>query len=550
MTIDAGFRFLTDLTVALGIAAAAGFVASRLRLNPIVGYLVAGIIVGPFTPGYVAQQSTLHDLADLGLIFLLFSIGLGVSFREMLAVGPRAIVLAVAAIGASIGAAALALHAAHVPDALELGMIAAVSSTAIGIALLQQWKILERPSGRLMLALLIVQDLVSVVLLVIVGEPAGHLSIAIVAVALLKAVGFVAISLILGATLLHRVVQRLLRTVSTEGLFPAFAALALVAACLAKWVGLSVEFGAFVAGAVISEAAGSGMVQSIIAPFRAVFVALFFVSIGMVIDPQVIFKYWPAVAIASAAFGVFRLLLWGGVARLSGFSLRTSALVGLGLLSLGEFNLALAQMGIASGRVNDVERSIFLGVVFISIFVAMLIAPFATRLRGTYAGERVRPKSEPAQTPRAEVLVVGYGRVGKTVATALRRLGVNVAVLELEHAAARGARGDGIATVTGSAADPIALDALVDAHTRVVVVTTPSTDTNASVADRVNALSHAAVIARATKAPDVARLSKHGVTQAFVPETEGAFALARAALRELKFSDERIDGVIGQLRSE
>lgn len=550
MTIDAGVRFLTDLTVALGFAAVAGFIASRLRLNPIVGYLVAGIIVGPYTTGYVAQPGTLHDLADLGLIFLLFSIGLGVSFREMLAVGPRAMLLAVAAIAVSIVGVAVALHAARVPDALELGLIGAVSSTAIGVALLRQWKMLERPSGRAMLALLIVQDLASVVLLVVVGEPADQLSFAVVGLALLKAVGFVAISLILGATVLHRVVQRLLRTVSTEGLFPAFAALALVAACLAEWVGLSVEFGAFVAGAVISEAAGSGMVQSIIAPFRAVFVALFFVSIGMVIDPQVILKYWPAVLILSAAFCVFRVLLWGGVARLSGFSMRTSALVGLGLLSLGEFNLALAQMGIASGRVNDVERSIFLGVVFVSIFVAMLIAPFAARLRGTYAGERVRPKAEPPRTPRADVLVVGYGRVGKTVATALRRLGVGVAVLELEHAAARGARGDGIETVTGSAADPIALDGLVDAHTRVVVVTTPSTDTNASVADRVNALSRAAVIARATKAPDVAQLSAHGVTQAFVPETEGALALARAALRELKFSDERIESVIAELRAE
>lgn len=548
--IDTGFRFLADLTVALGIAAAAGFVASRLRLNPIVGYLVAGIIVGPFTPGYVAQQSTLHDLADLGLIFLLFSIGLGISFREMLSVGPRAMVLAVAAIGVSIAAVALTLRAAHVPGALELGLIAAVSSTAIGIALLQQWKMLERPSGRLMIALLIVQDLVSVVLLVIVGEPAGHVSVAVIALALLKAVGFVAISLILGATLLHRVVKKLLRTVSTEGLFPAFAALALVAAVLAKWVGLSLEFGAFVAGAVISEAAGSGMVQSIIAPFRAVFVALFFVSIGMVIDPLVIFKYWPAVLILSVGFCVFRWLLWGGVARLSGFSFRAAALVGLGMLSLGEFNLALAQMGIASGRVNGVERSIFLGVVFISIFVAMLIAPFAARLRGTYAGERVRLGAEPAQTPHAEVLIVGYGRVGKTVATALRRLSVNVAVLELERSTASGARGDGIVTVTGSAADPIALDSLVDGQTRVVVVTTPSTDTNASVADRVNALSGAAIIARATKAADIARLSSHGVAQVFVPETEGALALARAALRELKFSDERIDDVIAQLRSE
>lgn len=550
MTIDTGVRFLTDLTVALGIAAVAGFAASRLRLNPIVGYLIAGIIVGPFTPGYVVQPSTLHDLAELGLIFLLFSIGLGVSFREMLSVGPRAMLLAVAAIGVSIAGVALVLHAVRVPDALELGLIGAVSSTAIGIALLQQWKMLERPSGRLMLALLIVQDLASVVLLVIVGEPADQLSFAVVGLALLKAVGFVAISLVLGATLLYRVVQRLLRTVSTEGLFPAFAALALVAACLAEWVGLSVEFGAFVAGAVISEAAGSGMVQSIIAPFRAVFVALFFVSIGMVIDPQAIFTYWPAVVILSAAFCIFRVLLWGGVARLSGFSLRTSGLIGLGLLSLGEFNLALAQMGIASGRINEVERSIFLGVVFISIFVAMLIAPFAARLRGTYAGERVRPKPEPARESRADVLVVGYGRVGKTVATALRRLGVDVAVLELERAAARGARGDGIETVTGSAADPIALEGLVGAHTRVVVVTTPSTDTNASVADRVNALSRAAVIARATKAPDVARLSTHGITQAFVPETEGALALARAALRELKFSDERIEGVIAELRSE
>lgn len=550
MAIDAGFRFLADLTVALGVAAVLGFVASRLRLNRIVGYLVAGIVLGPFTPGYVARQGTLHDLADLGLIFLLFSIGLGVSFRELLEVGTRAIVFGIAAIAATVLVAAVALRAVGVPDALELGLIASVSSTAIGIALLQQWKLLQRPSGKLILSLLIVQDLASVVLLVIVAEPLGQASLLTVAVALLKAVGFVAISLVLGATLLHRAVQRLLRTVSTEGLFPAFAALALVAACLAKLVGLSVEFGAFVGGAVISEAAGSGMVQQIIAPFRAVFVALFFVSIGMVIDPTVILANWPAVLALAAAFCVVRVLLWGGVARLSGFTARTSVLVGLGMLSLGEFNLALAQMGIAAGHVNEVERSVFLGVLFISIFIAMLVAPFAARLRGTYGGERVRPKAQPPTTPGADALVVGYGRVGKTVADALRRVGATVAVLELEGATARGARGDGLQAVVGSAADPVALDGLLDRHTRVVVVTTPSTDTNASVADRVNAVSHAPVIARATQAADARRLAEHGITQIFVPEAEGAFALARAALRELRYSDERIDGVIAELRSE
>ncbi|MDB5026762.1 MAG: sodium/hydrogen exchanger, partial [Candidatus Eremiobacteraeota bacterium] len=330
--------FLADLTVALAAAAIGGLIASRLRLNPILGYLAAGVLIGPFTPGYVARAETLSTLATLGLIFLLFSLGLGFSFAEIRTLGARAllgngaamaIVTAVAAIGAKV------VGSAH---PITMALTTTVSSTAVGAALLREWDVEDRLPGRYALAQQVVQDLAAVALLVVTTAPAESLTLVGVLLPVLKAVAFVAIALALGATLLPRIVQRILARSSTETLFASFAALALVAAWTGQLVGLSFEFGAFVAGAVISEAAGSRMVASVVAPFRALFVALFFVSVGMLLDPHALGAHWPAVVGLAAVLLVVRFAAWSALARLGGMAVGGAILVGIAMTSLGEFN--------------------------------------------------------------------------------------------------------------------------------------------------------------------------------------------------------------------
>lgn len=373
-------EFLADLTVALAAATLGGMLAARLRLHPILGYLAAGIAIGPFTPGYVARPETLETLATLGLIFLLFSLGLGFSFSEVRALGARAVAGNVVAMALSALAGAAAARLLGFPHPLTIALAVAVSSTAVGAALLKRWALDEERAGRYAFAQLVVQDLISVALLVAVTAPAGALTPAGIALPIGKAIGFVAVALILGATVLHRAVRGLIASGSADTRAAAFAALALVAAWLGYLAGLSFEFGAFVAGAVISEAAGSRVVASAVAPFRAVFVAFFFVSTGMLLDPRVFATAWAPIATLAGVLLVVRIAGWGLLARRTGIPGGLAVLVAIAMTSLGEFNVVLLDEAWRAHRLDAAERQVLLAVTVLSIVLVVAFAAPATAL--------------------------------------------------------------------------------------------------------------------------------------------------------------------------
>lgn len=535
MTPDVAF--FADLTVALSAAALGGWLAHRAGMNAIVGYIIAGVAIGPFTPGYVAHGQTIANLAELGLIFLLFSIGLGFSFGDIKSAGARAILSGVAVmlvLGAIFWWAAFALG---FPHPISLALIAVVSSTAIAAALLREWELDRRRVGRIAIALLVSQDLAAVALLVIVATPPVSLSALGILAPLAKAVGFVVVALALGATLLHEFVIRLLRTAPTEALFGIFTAVALVAAWLARLFGLSLDFGAFVAGAVISEAAATQMVHAIVAPFRAVFVALFFVSIGMLIDPKLIIDHWFAIIVFGIGFGIVRLFGWAIVGRSAGLGLRSAVFMGIAMLPLGEFNIVLANAASSAHRINDTEQAVILGAVFTSILLASVSSPLVKSLRIPEHTTHV----EEAPPSDAIVAIIGFGRVGQTVAETLTRCDVKFAVLERDRQIVSRSRAQGIQAFPGDGNDPQALDQVVQGATRVVVAATPDTTTNAAIARRYQDRKDMAVIARATRPDDAAELLEHGVASVLVPETEGALSFVAVALRNLGYSDERVE---------
>jgi CPA2 family monovalent cation:H+ antiporter-2 len=546
--MEPNVHFLGDLTVALTAAVVGGWIARRLGLDSIVGYLLAGIVIGPFTPGYVAERQTLGNLAELGLIFLLFSIGLRFSFRELVSAGAAAIAGALAVMAALAAAFWAAASAFHFQHPWTLAIAAVVSSTAIGVALLRQWGLEERRSGQFVIALLIVQDLIAVALLVVTSTPVAALNATGIVVPMLFAIGFVAIALVAGATVLHVAVVRVVQYMPTEALFGTFAALALIAAWLAHLAGLPFDFGAFVAGAVISEAAASRMVHSIVAPFQALFAALFFVSIGTLLDPRHALEEWLPIVAIGCAFMLLRFAGWSAIGRLGGFPLRKSILMGVAMVPLGEFNIVLGNAAFNANRIDDAERALLLGLTFFSILGASGAAPALARLRAKAEDEAVEVEGHVAMA--AEVVVIGFGRVGRTVAHALERCGIPFAVIERDRALVALARAQGIEAVLGDGSDPRALDAAVTPATRVIVATTPETGTNAAVARRYGARPETLVIARAAHPEDIAGLLQGGAVRALVPETEGALAFAAAALRGLDVSSERIAHEIAAQRKE
>jgi CPA2 family monovalent cation:H+ antiporter-2 len=537
------FDFLADLTVALVAAGLAGAAARRLRLNPVVGYLIAGSVIGPFSPGYIARSGTIEALAELGLIFLLFSLGLGFSPREFRTIGTLALVGNLVLMGTFGGIACAVAVLARLPHPITLAATVVLSSTAVGAALLRQWRIDRAPAGQLAIALLVAQDLAAVALLVFVSEPPSALTLAGIAAPAFRAAAFVAVALVLGATVLHRLVLRLLEHAPGEALVGAFAALALVAAWLGYLAGLSFEFGAFIAGAVVSEAAGSRMVQSIVAPFRTIFVSLFFVSMGMLLDPRAIAAQPIALAALGGTLVVTRFAGWALLARLARIDRSSALLVGAAMVPLGEFNVVLANAAQAASRLSDAEYDLLLGVTFVSIGLATLGGPAANALL-----RRAR-QSSGSDGAGERVVVIGFGRVGRAVADVLQRSGIAFTVVESSFASVRGARQLGYPATMGDASDPAVLDRFVGSRTQLVAVTAPETETNAAILRRVRARSAAVVVVRASSVGDLDRLVADGAREAIVPEAEGALAVAAATLAALGTPAEQIDEALAAHRA-
>ena len=544
-------EFLRDMTIALAMTVVGGFAASALRLSPIVGYLAAGIIVSPATPGIVVRADLIEGLAQLGLIFLLFSLGLGFSLSELRAVGK----LGYVEIGLLVVLGAgmyLACSLARYPHPLTMGITMIVSSTAIGVALLRQWNLEHHRVGVLVISIAVIEDLIAVALVVFASTPAHDANVATVGIEVAKAIGFVILAILFGRFVLQPLTLRLIQNAPANALFGTFTAIALICAWAGHAAGLSFEFGAFIAGAVVSEAAGSRMVQSIIAPFRELFVSLFFVSVGMLFDPALVFPQW----ISVVAIGLFFVTLrWGGFTLLGligGLPRKLALLFGMALVPLGEFNIVLINESFSNGRVSKSEQAAVLGITFFTIAFAMLSGPILKGLAAQASfltGRGGADLTEPSEVPEVDAVVIGYGRVGKTVCGVLHRAHIRFAVMEHQRPLVAAARGAGYLVVEGDGTDPTVIERVVGEGVRVVISTVRDPSSNVSMARRLSGMSKAVLITRAQTTAEVSELIEFGANEAVVPEVEGAFAVGEAALRGLGFNDEDIVEVIGTERA-
>jgi len=422
-----------------------------------------------------------------------------------------------------------------------------LSSTAIGVALLQIFGLLETTPGKSAVALLVMQDLIAIALLIVVTAPAHVLTPAGLLFPLLKAIFFVAFALLMGATLLHRIMSDFMRRAPSEALVAFATAVALVAAWLGYLAGLSFEFGAFVAGAVISEVAGSRMVQSIVAPFRELFVTLFFVSIGTLVDFKLLLAHLPLVLAMAAVLTALRFAGWFGLSRLVGQKRGTAIAISVALIPLGEFNVVLANSSYRAGRLNLTELGTIIGAMMLSI----LIAAVGTRALASrrVALDRPPPESEIPFREGTEVLILGYGRVGRTAAAICKRAGVSFAVVELDVDRMRLAQREGAEARYGDGADPGVVERAITPTTKVVLTTIPDTAANLALGRRLSHNEGLCIIARASHLRDIATLRHAGIATALVPEAEGAFGFAEAVLERLGLDEHQIMTLVAQQRA-
>ena len=542
MPEDATTRFLTDLTAALVAASILGGLARRLGITPILGYVIAGIAIGPFTLGNPASAGSLGGLSELGLILLLFSLGLDFSIAGLSAVGPIPMIgNVVLMVLFSVAASGLGRLFGFVHP-ITFGLTFALSSTAIAVALLKIFGLLDKRPGHAAVALLVAQDLIAVLILVVTISPAAELTPAGIVLPLAKATLFVVVALVAGGTLLRRVVIAFLRRAPAGAMIAFCTAVALAAAWLGHIAGLSFEFGAFIAGAVISEAAGSRMVESIVAPFREFFILVFFVSIGTFVDVRAVALHWPAILVVGAAFALVRVAGWTLLSRIVRQPLGTSIAVGISLLPLGEFNVVLAKASLAAKRLDPPEYATAIGVTLLSILLAaVLTRVFAGRLRGLDTSTLAEVG---AFEGAPDVLILGYGRVGRTVGSICKRAGISFAVIEtdidLVHLASR----DGAHAQYGDGGDPRVVERAMVPSIRAVLSTIPDSAANLALARRLSHQTSARIIARAQRVRDVRSLRDAGAHDVLVPEAEGAYRFAETVLGELGLPWERIAAAV------
>ena len=376
-------RFILDLGVALALALVFGVLATRFGQPPIVGYLAAGVVIGPFTPGFVGDQEQIGQLAELGVVLLLFALGVEFSLHELRRVWRIAVPGAIAqiVITAVAGAAVVILLGMSPVEGAVIGSAIAISSTLVVLKILVERGEMDSLHGRAAIGWMVVQDLVTIILIALLEPLAGGGSAAPVLFALVRAAAFMALAYIVGTRLLPWLFRTVSRLGSPELFLLSVFATALLAAFLSSAVfGLSLALGAFVAGLIVSESDLSHQAAGEIIPFRDLFAVLFFVSVGMLLDPAALVDDWPALlALLAVAVGV-KAAASAGLGRMLGLPLRSALLLGATIAQVGEFSFLLAEQALHVELIDARGYNLILATAILSIVLTPSLVRGASSL--------------------------------------------------------------------------------------------------------------------------------------------------------------------------
>ena len=540
------------LLVALVAALALGAVAHRLRLPTMLGYIGAGMVVGPFTPGFVADREELLALADIGVALLMFSIGLQFSIAELRSVGTRILtgtpvqVAVTMAIGTATG---LALGW-ELLEALFIGGAVAVASTVVLVKVAGEATLHTTAHGRTALGVSIVQDLVTVILVVALSAFGSReeVSIASLLIAAGVALGFVALVVIGGSRFLPRLLGFIAGLRSRELFVIGVAVIAIGTAFAAEELGVSIALGAFVAGLALADSDLTASVLGEIVPLRELFSTFFFVSIGILLQPVAIVSAWPIVLALLLIITLGKALPIAGLAMLDGqrpsTALRAGALVG----QSGEFSFVLASAGLGLGAVAPDTFSLAMGAVVLSILTASPLLLAAERVGGQLDASIKRkplPGDEPGRDLRRHAVILGYGRIGRSVARVLESRGFAWVAVDADYGVARGAREAGHAVIYGDAGTPTVLDQATVAEAHAVIVAIPDAlAARQAVVYARTRNQRIEIVARAHSDAEEAELRRLGVARVVVADRELGNELIRHALRRFGVSDREVVAIL------
>jgi CPA2 family monovalent cation:H+ antiporter-2 len=550
---------ISMIVVGLVLAFVFGALAHRLRISPLVGYLLAGVLVGPFTPGYVADQGLANQLAEIGVILLMFGVGLHFSLKDLLSVKAIAIPGAVVQIASATGLGmALAWWLGwSVGGGIVFGLALSVASTVVLLRALQERRLVETERGHIAVGWLIVEDLAMVLTLVLLPAVANALSgtadmesvVLSLALTLGKVVAFVAVMLIVGRRVIPWILHYVAHTGSRELFRLAVLAIALGTAFgAAELFGVSFALGAFFAGMVLSESELSHSAASETLPLRDAFAVLFFVSVGMLFDPMIVIRDFGPVLATFLIIVVGKSLAAFAIVRLFGHGQSTALTIAASLAQIGEFSFILAGLGVELRLLPDMGHDLILAGAILSILVNPFLFTaldrwFAKRDAGTAERAAAEKEAEAARTeadhPSREpipavsladhVVLVGHGRVGKFISRKLSASGTPFLVIESEKNQVADLLKDGAEVIVGNAADPEVAAAANIGAARCLLVAIPEAFESGQVVEQARRINpDLPIIVRVHSGAQEEHVVKYGATRIVMGEQEIARAMVSA----------------------
>ncbi|MFC2035383.1 cation:proton antiporter [Chloroflexota bacterium] len=557
-------ELVTNFAILLGAALVGGMVAHRLRQPVILGYILIGIAVGPHALGLVSDLVLIEGAATLGVTLLMLTLGLEISFSQLKQVGKIGLwggiiqILVTFALGVVIS---IFVFHWSMSQAVLFGFVISLSSTMVCFKILMDRGELDSIHGRIMVAMLILQD-ISVVLMIVITpvlSEGGQNLLLTLGLSIGKAILTIGVAIVIGLWILPWLMGRIGGVRSRELFLLTVLVMGLGAAISTQIFGLSVVFGAFLIGLVLRETRFGHQALAEITPLRDIFAALFFVSLGMLLDPLYIVEYWQLVIVTVALIIFIKFVTVSGIVRLFGYSGGISILVGAGLMQIGEFSFILAAVGFEAGILSSQSH----GLIIASAIITMLITPISiglvSRIRQRLVfrtptlkqeGEDSLLVNEPEDivTP---IVIAGFGRVGQNIARGLQDVGIDYSVIEIDPERISDLQRDGVDYIYGDASNAHVLSRVDLTTARVLVVTFP--DPLAVMTTIKNALvisPDIRIVARVHRLREADLLMKLGVKELISPEYEASLEFIRKTLSAIGWKKGDINQALSTIQKD
>ncbi|SFI07028.1 cation:proton antiporter domain-containing protein [Planctomicrobium piriforme] len=574
---------ITTIAAAFASAWVLGLITQWMRLSPIVGYLLAGILIGPYSPGFVGDVGLAHQLAEVGVILLMFGVGLHFHLKDLLAVKAVALPGAIGQVIVATVVGALAFTALGLPvkEATIVGIALSVASTVVLMRVLMDANVLQAPEGHVAVGWLLVEDLLTVIVLVVIpaiGHPVGaehppsdvHPLIPI-GIALLKLVVLVAIVMVAGMRVIPWALVQVARLRSRE-LFTLTVLVFSIAVAAGAYMafGASMALGAFLAGMMVAQSPVSHQAAADALPLRDAFAVIFFVSVGMIFNPAFLIEQPLLIVTALLIVLIVKPLAALAIVALCGWSVRTALTVALGLAQVGEFSFILSDVARAHGLMSPAGNSVLVAAAMISITLNPLLfrmlpnierwlrnQPAIWKLLNARNDRRIRRTNKVVaeHVTQAEAaaerlaVVIGYGPVGRSVNQLLRDAGMRTVIIDMNMDAVAEANRQGQPAIYGDGSREAVLEqAGLEKATHLVVTLPQSSGTGAIIAAARNLNPKLRILVRARYLRERKNLEAAGATGAVFEEGEAAVALARLVLSDFGASKDVVEKTVRDLR--